>query len=135
MYSCKQESVRVLLALAKHGLKVHQVDVTTALLNGSLEEVYMRQTEGFEIRVKEHLVCKLNKSIYGLKQSPHCWNTTLDGHLKKIGFIQSKADPCIYCKDAGGERSIYMGVYVDDIIIAAKTNSQLQNVRTSFLKV
>ncbi len=90
----------------------------------------MKQPEGFKICGKENLVCKLNKSIYGLKQSPRCWNTTLDSHLKKIGFIQSKADPCIYHK-AGGEAPIYMGVYVDDIVIAGKTDFQLHNVKES----
>ena len=59
------ESLRVLIALAvQYGLKLHQVDVTTAFLNGELEEeVYMRQPEGFVTQGKEHMVCKLNKSI------------------------------------------------------------------------
>ena len=68
-----------MIALAvQHGLKLHQVDVTTAFLNGKLEEeVCMRQPEGFIAKGQEHLVCKLKKSIYGLKQSPRCWNTVL----------------------------------------------------------
>lgn len=66
------------------------------------EEVYMSQPEGFVSKGQEHLVCKLKKSIYGLKQSPHCWNTALDAHLKKIGFTQSNSDPCIYYKGTGG---------------------------------
>ena len=70
----RQESLRVLIALSvQYGLKLHQVDVTTAFLNGNLEEeVYMAQPNGFVKRGEEHLVCKLNKSIYGLKQSPRC---------------------------------------------------------------
>ena len=92
------ESVRGLIALAVQcGLKLHQIDVTTAFLNGELEEeVYMRQLEGFAAKGKEHLVCKLKKSIYGLKQSPRCWNTALDCQLKQMGFRQSESDPCIY---------------------------------------
>ena len=88
------ESLCVLIALAvHHGLKLHQVDVTTVFLNGELEEeVYMRQPEGFITDGEEHLVCKLKKSIYGLKQSPHCWNTTLDSHLNYMGFVQSVSD-------------------------------------------
>ena len=76
----RQESLRLLIALSvQYDLKLHQVDVATAFLNGTLEEeVFMRQPEGFEVKGKEHLVCRLKKSIYGLKQSPRCWNTTLD---------------------------------------------------------
>ena len=61
----RQESLRVLIASSvQHGLKMHQVDVTTAFLNGKLEEVFMRQPEGFEVKGKEHLACRLKKSIY-----------------------------------------------------------------------
>ena len=72
----RPESIRTVIALAvKKGLKLHQMDVTTAFLNGELEEeVYMKQPEGFVADGQEHLVCKLRKSIYGLKQSPRCWN-------------------------------------------------------------
>ena len=68
------ESVRTLIAMSvQHGLQLHQVDVDTAFLNGELEEeVYMRQPEGFVTPGKEHLVCRLKKSIYGLKQSSRC---------------------------------------------------------------
>ena len=61
------ESVRTLIAMSvQQGLQLHQVDVTTAFLNGKLEEeVYMKQPEGFVVPGKEHLVCKLKKSIYG----------------------------------------------------------------------
>ena len=93
----RQESLRVLLALSvQYKLKLHQVDVVTAFLNGNLEEeVYMAQPEGFVSPGQEHLVCKLKKSIYGLKQSPRCWNSALDAYLKQIGFTQSNSDPCI----------------------------------------
>ena len=68
----RQESLRVLITRSiQSGLKLHQVDVTTAFLNGTLEEVvFMKQPEGFEVNGKDNLVCKLKKSIYGLKQSP-----------------------------------------------------------------
>ena len=74
------ESSQALVALAaQNGLNLHQMDVTTAFLNGELEEeVYMKQPEGFVVQGQEHLVCKLKKSIYGLKQSPRCWNSTLN---------------------------------------------------------
>ena len=92
----RMESLRTVVSLAvRNGLRLHQLDVTTAFLNGELEEdVYMRQPEGF-VAGREHLVCKLKRSLYCLKQSPRCWNSTLDGYLKQLGFLQSNSDPCI----------------------------------------
>ena len=80
------ESILTVIALAaQHGLKLHQMDVTAAFLNGDLkEEVYMKQPEGFIQKGKEHLVCRLRRSIYGLKQSPRCWNSVLDRKLKNL---------------------------------------------------
>ena len=72
-------------------------------------------------------MCKLKKSIYGLKQSPYCWNTTLDTHLKQMGFTQSASDPCIY-KDAGGG-AFFIGVYVDDIILAGRNDKRIKEVK------
>ena len=78
----------------------------------------MQQPIGFVREGEEHLVCKLKKSIYGLKQSPRCWNTALDKQLKEMGFVQSTSDPCLYI-DTGGD-VFFIGVYVDDIIVAGK---------------
>ena len=59
------------------------MDVTAAFLNGQLEQqVYMKQPEGFIVQGKQNLVCKLKHSIYELKQSPRCWNATIDQQLK-----------------------------------------------------
>ena len=74
------------------------MDATTAFLNGELkEDIYMKQPEGYAQSGKEHLVCKLKKSIYGLKQSPRCWNHF---HLRQLseemGFVQATGDPCLY---------------------------------------
>ena len=70
------ESLRTIFAIAaQQDFELHQMDVTTAFLNGELsDEVYMRQPEGFVTAGQEHLVCKLKQNIYGLKQSPRCWN-------------------------------------------------------------
>ena len=94
----RSESVRFVIALASNnGLKLHQMDTTTAFLNGDLkEEVYMKQPDGFLANGQEHLVCRLRKSLYGLKQSPRCRNQALDTQLNLMGFKQSTSDPCIY---------------------------------------
>ena len=65
-------SIRILIALAAvYGLEIHQMDVKTAFLNGVLEEeIYIEQIEGFVVPGKEKKVCKLIKSLHGLKQPP-----------------------------------------------------------------
>jgi Reverse transcriptase (RNA-dependent DNA polymerase) len=74
----------------QHGLKLHQMDIITAFLNGKLkEEVYMRQPECFISQGQEHLVCRLKWSIYGLEQSSRRWNSALDCQLKEMGFLVS----------------------------------------------
>ena len=127
------ESIRSVVALAaEHRLKLHQMDVSTAFLHGELaDEVYMRQPEGFVESGKENLVCRLKRSIYGLKQSPRCWNTALDSHLKEMGFEQSKSDPCLYMKcDSEGARFL-LAVYVDDIVLGGRSEAELKSVKSS----
>ena len=118
----RNTSVRSLLALANaHDLEIHQMDVKTAFLNGSLDfEIYMSQPEGFV-----DPVCQLKKSIYGLKQSARCWNTTLDECLKSVGYHKSNADGCIYVKSVKEVNDrisfVILGAYVDDIIPVSNT--------------
>ena len=91
-------SIRALLAFAvQNDMLIHQMDVVTAFLNGKLdEEIYMHQPDGYVVQGKEHLVCRLKKSLYGLKQSPRCWNTVFQQYMESIGFEQSPADSCVY---------------------------------------
>ena len=96
----KYSTIRSLLTLANaHNLEVHQLDVKTAFLNGSVEhDIYMSQPEGFIDPNRPNYVCKLNKSIYCLKQSVICWNSTLDEFFTSSGYRRSAADECIYIK-------------------------------------
>ena len=118
----KHTSLRTLLALAnEHDLEIHQMDVKTVFLNGELDyDIYMSQPEGFVNKDKPNYVCKLKRSIYGLKQSARCWNTTLDEYLKSVGYRKSDADECTYVKsirnDDGHISFVILGVYVDDLI-------------------
>ena len=123
------ESLRTVIALAlQNDLKLHQMDVTTAFLNGELEEdVYMCQPEGFVAPGREKLVCKLKRSIYGLKQSPRCWNSILDSHLKGMGFVQTSSDPCLYVNTEG--EFFVIAVYVDDIVLAGRDEKRLSQVK------
>lgn len=83
--------------------------------------VYMGQTEGFETpnsTDNERLVYKLNKSLYGLKQSGRNWNLLLHNCLLENNFIQSSVDHCVYMKEVGS-KMVFMLIWVDDVIIAA----------------
>ena len=112
-------TLRTLLALANaNDWEIHQMDVTTAYLNGELDcDVYMEQPIGFVDLEHSDYVCKLGKSLYGLKQSARCWNSTLDKFLKSSGFRQIDADHCIYIKLAIEDgKFVIFAVYVDDIV-------------------
>ena len=111
--TARMSSIRTLLQrVVQNDMIIHQMDVKTAYLNAPIDcELYMEQPEGFEEHGEngEKLVCKLNKSLYGLKrQSGRNWNNLLHEYLQKEGFTQSQADPCVY-----------VIIWVDDIIIAA----------------
>ena len=73
------------------------MDVNSAYLNGEIvEDIYMKQPEGFVNPDYPNKVCKLRKSLYGLKQSARCWNEKIDSYLKSAGYKQNTADPCVY---------------------------------------
>jgi hypothetical protein len=111
----KFASIRTLLALAvQHSYIVHQMDVTTAYLNGDLEEdIYMTQPEGY---VKGDYVCKLQRSLYGLKQSGRAWYDKINTTFIKLGFSRSNADPSVYSRISRSE-VLYVAIYVDDLMI------------------
>ena len=76
---------------------LHQLDVSSAYLNAHIDiDLYIEQPRGFEIR--KNNVCKLKKSIYGLKQAGKLWNQVLDDFLLGIGFEKSNVDHCLYKK-------------------------------------
>lgn len=93
----------------------------SAYLNGRLQEdLYMEQPNGFVEPGKEKLVCKLEKSLYGLKQAAKVWNETINGILKELGFKQSYTDPCLYVKVFRNGVRIYLLIYVDDMYVACE---------------
>ena len=92
------------------------MDVKITFLNGELnEEVYMIQSEGF-ISTDDSKICKLQRSIYGLKQASRSWNIRFDKVIKMYGFIKNGEEPCIY-KWANGPVVIFLILYVDDILL------------------
>ena len=80
------------------------MDVKTTFLNGDLEyEVYMKQPKGFSPRECEHLVCKLKKSIYDLKQASHQLYYRFHGVIFLFGFVKNPMDEFIYQKVSGSK--------------------------------
>ncbi|PKI60619.1 hypothetical protein CRG98_018969 [Punica granatum] len=96
------KSIRILLAIvAYYDYEIWQMDVKTAFLNGRLlEDVYMTQPEGFVDPQSAGKVCKLQRSIYGLKQASRSWNLHFDDAVKEFGFIKNEDEPCVYKKIA-----------------------------------
>lgn len=117
----KQTVLRCFLAVATlKKMEVLHIDVKNAFLNGELlDDVYMKQPLGFEVKNKSKKVYKLKKSLYGLKQSARCWNEKLHSTLLKLGFRRGQADPCIYNKQEG-ELFIFILLYVDDMLVACQ---------------
>ena len=105
---------------------MHQIDVKTAFLNGDLDEdTYMMQPDGSIDKDHEHLVYKLQWSLYGLEQSPQMWKKTIDEFMVKIGFNKCESDHYIYI-ERDGQYMIFVALYVDDLIIASSNNKLLR---------
>ena len=136
----RMAAIRSLLALANaHNLEVHQMDVHTAFLNGKLDfDVYMEQPDGFVDEEHPDYVCKLNKSLYGLKQSARCWYRTLDAWLKENGYRQIGADGCIYIKtekSADGQINfVIYPVFVDDFTPVSNNTEMLLREKAALCK-
>ncbi|GJR58873.1 retrotransposon protein, putative, ty1-copia subclass [Tanacetum coccineum] len=124
-------AIRILIAIAAYyDYEIWQMDVKTAFLNGYLnEEVYMEQPEGFVNPKYPNRVCKLKRSIYGLKQASRQWNKRFDDEIKKFGFTQNRDEPCVYLK-ASGSNVTFLILYVDDILIMGNNIPMLQDVKS-----
>ncbi|GJS55798.1 retrotransposon protein, putative, ty1-copia subclass [Tanacetum coccineum] len=96
-------AIRILIAIAAYyEYEIWQMDVKTAFLNEHLsEEVYMEQPEGFVNPKYPNHVCKIKRSIYGLKQASRQWNKRFDDEIKKFDFTQNPDKPCVYLKTSG----------------------------------
>ncbi|GJZ93622.1 retrotransposon protein, putative, ty1-copia subclass [Tanacetum coccineum] len=120
-------SIRVILSLIAYGdYELEQLDVKMVFLHGNLEEtIYMRQPPGFEEETG-NMVCLLKKSLYGLKQSPRQWYKRFDVYMISNGFSHSSYDSCVYFKEFAPGMYIYLLLYVDDMLIACKSKSEIE---------
>ncbi|KAK8672863.1 hypothetical protein V6N13_111220 [Hibiscus sabdariffa] len=121
---------RLVAKAAFHDYEIWQMDVKTTFLNGKLEEdVYMTQPEGFVTPENVGKVCKLQRSIYGLKQASRSWNLRFNDAIKEFGFIRNEDEPCVYKKFSGSIVSLLI-LYVDDILIIGNDVPTLQSIKT-----
>lgn len=121
-------SIRYLLAIAaKHNLQIDQMDAVSAFLQGEIDDViYMLQPQGFSDGTNK--VCRLKKSLYGLKQASRVWNAKLNSALIKFGLQRSKLDPCIYYRQ-WKDTIIILAIYVDDILLLSNNEQAKLNLK------
>ncbi len=114
---------------AARDLEMMQLDVKTAFLYGTLEEVYMHQPEVFVLPGREGEVCRLIKSIYGLKQASRVWNVKFNEFIISFGLKRSQCDSCIYYRHLRqgeiDEEITFFILYVDDGLILSNVNQIL----------
>ncbi|KAL0544221.1 hypothetical protein IC582_019334 [Cucumis melo] len=124
------KSIRILLSIVTfYDYEIWQMDVKTAFLNRSLEEsIYMVQPEGFIQKGQEQNVCKLQKSIYGLKQASRSWNIRFDTAIKSYGFEQNVDEPCVY-KRIINSTVAFLVMYVDDILLIGNDVGHLTDIK------
>ena len=126
------KSVWIILAIAAYfNYEIWQMDVKTSFLNGNLtEDMYMMQPEGFIDPTNAGKICKLRKSIYGLKQASRSWNIRFDEVVKGFDFIKNEEEACVYKKEDGSSVA-FLILYVDDILLIGNDIPMLESIKTS----
>jgi len=125
------ETIRMFLAYAcSRKIKVYQLDVKSNFVNGELEEEdYIKQLVGFVLSHQEDYVCRLKKTLYGLKQDPRAWYASLDECLHQQGFKKGRIDNNLYIK-VDQDNLMIIEVYVDDIIFGSNDDRLSKNFPT-----
>ena len=125
------KSIRILLAIATYyDYEIWQMDVKIVFLNGNLlEDVYMTQPEAFVDPRYPNRVCKLQRSIYGLKQASPRWNLRFDEDVKEFGFMKNEYESCVYKKVSRSE-IVFLVLYVDDILLIGNDIPTLHSVKS-----
>ena len=125
-----KDSFRIIMALVAHfDLELHQMDVKTAFLNGDIDEnIYMVQPPNFESNDPKQMVCKLKKSIYGLKQASRQWYFKFHQVIVSFGFEPNLVDECIYHKFSGS-KFMFLVLYVDDILLASNDINMMRETK------
>jgi len=121
---------KTIMALVAHfDFELHQIDIKTVFLNGDIEETkYMVQPENFVSENPKNMVCKLKKSIYGLKQASHQWYYKFHQVVVSFGFETNAIEDCVYHKFSGS-KYIFMILYVVDILLATNDKKILHETK------
>jgi len=130
-------TIRVVLAMcAIFDLHLEQLDVKTAFLHGELEEeIYMLKPEGFAETDKENLVCRLNKSLYSLKQAPRYWYKRFDSFIISLGYNRLSSNHCTYYKRfEENDVFIIILLYVDDILVIGPNKDRVQELKAQLAR-
>eukprot|EP00253_Pinus_taeda_P035423 PITA_35423 len=127
-------SIHLVLSLAaSFKWETHQMDVKSAFLHGDLhEEIYMEQPTGF-IQTNSILVCRVKKSLYGLKQALRSWYAKMDSFILETGFSRCHFDNTIYTKKVG-KSLIILVLYVDYLILTGSDPNLITHVKSSIIK-
>ena len=128
----KIASVRLLLSMATMcSWPLYQLDIKNVFLHGDLtEEVYMEQPSGFVAQGESGLVCRLRRSLYGLKQS---WFGCFSFVVQEFGMLHSTTDHSIFYHHNSSRQCIYLVVHVDDIIITNSDQDGIQKLKQHLL--
>lgn len=129
------DSLRLLLSLAaSNGWNYIQLDVSSAFLNGNLEEeIFMEQPEGYVDQQFPQKVWRLKKALYGLKQAPRVWNKTISHFFLEMGLTQCKTDQSIYSRLKNGKQLTVL-LYVDDLLIFGSDPEEIQWLKDELFK-
>ena len=124
----KLSLIRVVLRIAVSlNLESEQLDVNTIFLYGDLEEeFYIKQHEGFVIKGKENLLCRLKKSLYGLKEAPRPWYKKFDSFMLDYGYNRTISDNCVFFKKFSYGDLIILLLYVDDMLIVGQDTNNIK---------
>jgi hypothetical protein len=120
-------SIRTILSfVAVEYFHLEQLDVKTNFLHGDLEEeIYMKQPQGYEVKGKENLVCRLKKRLYGLKQAPRKWYLKFDRFMIEQGYSRCHSNHCVYFKRLENGSYIILLLYVDGMLVVG---SNMQDI-------
>jgi hypothetical protein len=129
-------SVQILVSIAAYfDYEIWKMNVKTTFLYGNLtEDEYMTQPKGFADTKNVGKICKLQKSIYGLKQASQSWNMRFDEVVKGFDFIKNVEEPCVYKKVSGGT-IVFLVLYVHVILLIRNDISTLEVVKSPLERV